>query len=152
MNDRAKALEEQASELKRQGDFFAAYVTRSELDRLYQESQVDEAERARNLSLIAFLAVQVEEQTEAERTARESLALYRGVAEPDQGKLALYTMILACVLAEAGKFDEAIAIGEEAIRIYAAVYGADDEFVLDRKAAIQRMREGDRRSYLERFF
>jgi len=57
--------------------------------------------------------------------------------------------MLAGVLAEEGKFQEAIAFAEQGRELYAAFLGDTDSYVQKRRADIDRMRRGNIGSYLD---
>ena len=142
-------LEEQARRLKQAGHYPAALFLRLDLERRHIEAGTSNKDRARNLNWIAYLAVQTDRFSVAERAARKCLELYAPTAKASDPALATYTSMLAAALAEARQFDEAVEYGETAIRLFSES-GHDDAIVQHRRADVARMRNGDTRPYVER--
>ena len=123
---------------------------RLEIEQRKDQTQTGPAEQAKNLNWIAFLAVCAGDLEEAERAAKKCLEVYRIASSEKNEKYATYVMMLAMVLAESGKFDEAIAHGEEAVALFSQLHDEGDSFVEFRKHDIQRMRAKELPPYLER--
>src|SRR4051794_28633029 len=111
-------LEREARELKASGKHGDALRLRQEIERGHDRDGVGPVERAVNLNYMAFLAVCVGDLDEAIRAARKCLEVYRTASTEKNEKCATYLMMLSCVLAESGKFDEAIRHGEEAVAVF----------------------------------
>jgi len=148
--DTAREVEDEARELKWNGNLTGALVLRKRLELMLNRVNAPAARQATNLNWRAFLAICVGDLSEAERAARRTLLLYRPVAGDRDERLATYVMMLACALAERRKFSEATAHAEEAIAMFRRHHGADSQFVKDREAAIARMRIQDTHHYIER--
>jgi hypothetical protein len=143
-------LERQAQELKCvHRDYAGALRLRLELERLHGQTGGSVTRQARNLNMMARVAVHAGAFGEAERAARKCLELYRPLAIGSDERLATYLMMLAVVLAEAGKFGEAVVHGERAVAIFTANHGERDSFVADRRRDIERMRAEDTPPYLD---
>lgn len=153
MKDEA-ALQEmvrKATQLKLTGDYAGALSLRLELEQLHDKSNVSVEKRTANLNLIAFLAVHSGKLVEAERAARKCLGLYRPVTDAHNEKLSTYINMLACILAEEGRFEEAIANAEEAVVIFSDNHGENSTFVQYRRRDIERMRtKNTQQPYLDR--
>jgi tetratricopeptide (TPR) repeat protein len=144
-------LEKQARQLKQAGRYSDALLLRLEFERRQIEAETPNRDRARNLNWIAYLAVQTDRFSVAARAARKCLELYAPTATANDPVLASYTFMLAAVLAEARQFDEAVAYGETAIRLFSES-GHDAAFLEHRRADVARMRNGDTQPYLERSY
>jgi len=143
-------LEKEAQDLKEAGDYFGALRLRLKLEQKHQQINECQTQQSRNLNYIAFLAIHTGNVNEAERAARRCLELYRPIAKTHDEKLATYVMMLACVLAESRKFEEAVTIGEEGVAMYAKILGKSNSYVQDCEKRIERMRHNDTRPYLDR--
>lgn len=141
-------LEEEAQRLKGAYDYSGALQARLKLEQLHRQFNEPPVQQSKNLNFIAFLGVHTRNLDEAERAARLCLELYRAVAEKKDEKLATYIMMLAAVLAENRKFEEAVIFGEEAVALFARNHGDNDSFVQYRKRDVERMRNKDTRPYL----
>ena len=64
--------------------------------------------------------------------------------------LATYLMMLACVLAEAGRFSEAVPYGEEALSLSGRLYGEQSELVEFWAKDVECMRQGEVRPYIDK--
>jgi hypothetical protein len=140
----AEDLERQAQNLKWvQRDYVGALHLRLELERLHGRTGASVTQQVKNLNMMAHVAVHAGALGEAERAARKCLELYGPLATDNDERLATYLMMLACVLAERGKFEEAVVHGEQAVAIFRVNHGEQDSFVAYRKLDIERMRAKD---------
>jgi hypothetical protein len=98
---------------------------------------------------VCYKSLRDGDRAKAERAARRCLTTCRDTAVGAE-RYATYLFMLAAVLAECGKFDEAIAYGEEAVALFGRLYGESDSFVEFRKRDLQHMRDGVLRRYIER--
>jgi hypothetical protein len=150
MSRMAQALERRAQELKQVArDHAGALRLRIELEQLHEQCCAGVGERVRNLNYLARAAVFAGQLGEAERAAHKCVELYRPVAAENDETLATYLMMLSCVLAGGGEFDEAVVYGEEAVAIFARNHGERDGFVVDRRRDIRSMRNYEVRRYLD---
>lgn len=148
--DILEELDSKARQSKQLGRFAEAMTLRQELERHQDQIVADPAERAKNLNQLAFVAAIGGDPSEAVRAAQKCLSNYMQVPKRRDETLATYVMMLAYVLAESGRFCEAVAYGEEALELFMAIYGKENDFVVSRAKDIQCMRIGEARSYLER--
>lgn len=151
MQDRnAEWIVSEARRLKGVGKFVEAKLLRTELERIHDQSAADATVRVSNLNMLAFLATCSGDLAEAVRAAEKCLSIYREMPHRRDEKLATYLMMLACVLAEAGRFVDAVAHGEEAFSLFRRCYGEKDEFTQFRARDVECMRRGEVRHYIER--
>lgn len=143
-------LEKRSFDLKISGDYSGALQLRLELELLHSQLNSNPSRQSRNLNQIAYLGVHLGKLREAERAAGRCLEIYRPISVAPDETLATYLFMLAAVLAESGKFDEAVSVGEEAVAIFAERHGEDSSFVQFRKKDIMRMRNKDTAPYLDR--
>jgi tetratricopeptide (TPR) repeat protein len=136
----AQDLQSEARRLKAVGDYAGALRLRLQLERLHADGGASAVEQAKNLNQLAHVAVHTGAVQEAERAARKCVELYRPIALEHDETLATYMMMLSVVLAIAGKFEEAVRYGEEALETFKLNHGEHDSFVTDRKKDIERMR------------
>ena len=147
----AQDLERRAQDLKSgPRDYAGALRLRLELERLQQDDGATLVEKAGNLNQIAHVAVHAGRLAEAERAARQCVAIYRPLTTDRDERLATYLMMLSCVLAEGGQFEEAARVGEEAVAIFVLNHGEQDDFVAARWRDIGRMRASEPRPYLDK--
>lgn len=143
----ADDIEDSARQHKQNGDFATALELRLRSEQLIADCDADR--RSKNYNWIAFLGVHTGDLENAVRAARQSLELYSPlVAQPD-GRLATYTFMLACVLASAGHFDEAIVYGDHGVELYEKT-GHDPSYVAYCRRDVARMRECESGVYLDR--
>lgn len=151
MESRSTAqLREQAIRLNLEGDRAGALRLRLELEQRLQELGATVGEQTSNFNWIAFFAVCTGDLGEAERAAKECVELYRPRAGDRDEKWATYLMMLADILAERGKFEDAVPHAEAAVAIFAANHGEDSAFVQGCRRDLRRMRSRDGGQYLDR--
>jgi tetratricopeptide (TPR) repeat protein len=138
----ANELEDRASRLKGAGKYPEALAVRLELERVLAEANAPDRDQASNLNMIAYLGACIGRLSDAERAARKSLEIYAPVAKDSDAVLATYTGMLAAVLAESRKFDEAAEYGEKALSLFAQS-GHNTEFMKRRQADVARTRNRD---------
>ena len=143
----ADDIEDSARQHKQTGDFENALELRLRLEQLIADCDADRA--SRNYNWIAFLAVHTGDLQSAVRAARQSLELYSPLVDQPDPRLATYTFMLACVLASAGQFDEAVSYGERGIELYETT-GHDPSYVVFCRRDVARMRERESGVYLDR--
>jgi hypothetical protein len=144
-------LREQAIRLNLENDRAGALRLRLELELRLNELGATVVEQTSNLSWIAFFAVCTGNLGEAERAARRCVDLYRPQARGDRDeRWATYLMMLADILAEREKFEDAVPYAEAAVAIFAANHGEDSAFVQGRRRDVRRMRARDLGQYLDR--
>lgn len=143
-------IESDARQSKLLGRYAEARMLRAELERLHDQVGANLTEQVKNLNQLAFLAAACGEPAEAVRAAEKCLATYRRVPNGRDETLATYLMMLACVLAEAGRFCEAVLYGEESLSLFGRLYGEQSEFVEFRAKDVERMRQGEVRPYMDR--
>ena len=140
-------LEAAACEKKQAGDYAGALQDRLALEHLLIDTE--SYCRAINYNWIAFLSVHTGQLVDAERAARLSLALHSESTLTLDARLATYTFMLACVLATAGNYDEAMIYGDRGIELYHET-GHDSEYVSCRQRAVERMNNREPGVYLDR--
>lgn len=143
-------IESEALQSKLLGRYAEARALRAELERLHDQAGTDPTEQVKNLNQLAFLAAACAELPEAVRAAEKCLATYRHVPNRRDEVLATYLMMLACVLAEAGRFSEAVPYGEEALSLFGRLHGEQSEFVEFRAKDVESMRQGEVRPYIDK--
>ena len=141
LREKASRLKREASRLKREeGNLVGALETRLKLELIYDSFDSDVILKDNNLCQIANLAVHVGQFSEAERAARKSVSLTLPL---DDKRRANSLSLLSAVLAESGKFEEAVIYGEQSVKLRESLFGADSSYVKYRKADLQRMYEKD---------
>lgn len=155
--ERARELVNNAREMKHRGKYEEALAFRLEAERLYDRMGATTLERVNNLNFIAYLAACVDDPAEAVCAAEKCLAIYGNVSDRRDDvratsgeRRATYLSMMCFVLAEAGRFEEAIPYGEAALSIFIANHGPDNDFVRDRAADVECMRRREKREYLDR--
>ena len=143
----ADDIEDSARQHKNAGDFANALELRLQLEQLIADCDADR--RSKNYNWIAFLAVHTGDLQNAVHAARQSLELYSSLVDEPDPRLATYTFMLACVLASAGQFDEAILHGDRGIELYEKT-GHNPNYVSYRRRDVARMRERESCVYLDR--
>ena len=146
MNAEIKRLQAVVSSKKLSGDLVGALKARQELETIHDSIGIDSQLRIQNLNQLAILSVQIGDQSEAERSSGKSVFLSRDSSAETKANC---FMLRACVLAEFGKFEVAVDFAVQAIVIFESVYGPDNDFVLDRKNDLKRIREKRRVSFLD---
>ena len=143
----ADDIEDSARRHKQNSDFATALELRLRLEQLIVDCDADR--RSKNYNWIAFLAVRTGDLQNAVRAARQSLELYSSLVGQPDARLATYTFMLACALASAGQYDEAVSYGERGIELYEKT-GHDPSYVGFRRRDVARMRERETGVYLDR--
>ena len=143
----ADDIEASARQHKLTGDFATALELRLRLEQLIADCDADR--RSKNYNWIAFLAVHTGDLQNAVRAARQSLELYSSLVVQPDARLATYTFMLACALASAGHFEEAVAYGDRAVELYEKT-GHDPNYVAYRRRDVARMSECESGVYLDR--
>lgn len=138
----------------RQPDLAALYGEllkfRQDVERRQDQAGSPHATIASNMNRLAYYAACSGERAEAVRAAEKCLTHYRQVPTIREETLAAYLMMLAATLAEAGRFQEAVRNGEDALYLFVRNHGDHSEFVQFRSQDIECMRKGQTREYLER--
>lgn len=147
--DRIHSLELDARKLKSARNYSQALELRLQAESIYDSGLGASADAAMNLNSCTYLALCVENYSEAERLARKCLKVYQPKGEHDE-HLATYLFMLGAVLAERAKFDEAVPYCEKAIAIFAHNHGETASFVEYRRSDLQNMKNEIARRYIER--
>ena len=146
----ARCIRLQASTAKHERRFRDALRLRVELDALLTSIDAPLAERCSNLNMMAFLGLQIGDYATAERAARSCVELYQCVDEKKSESWATYLSMLASVLAETSRFDEAAGYEERALEIFEQNHGSASDFVKIVAAHLERMRSKSPGFYIER--
>ena len=136
--DTADDLIHHAQTRKFAGDYAGALQLRLQAEQLLASAPAEA--QASNYNMISFLAVNLRDLVEAERAARRALELYTATTDVPDWISATYTFMLASILATAGRFEEAVPIGETAIDMFVAT-DHNATFVDARRAELQHMRQ-----------
>ena len=158
-------LKSQSNDLKQQGRYQAALELRLEVQRLLRELGSPPNEMALNLNYMAILAAHAGNLDQAERAARECLAVFRPVRSPGKGgylklcdrcpdeKLGTYYEVLAWVLAERRQFEEAQASAECSLDYFmrSGLHEDGDDFIRGRKCILLRIRNRDTLPYFQSY-
>lgn len=151
MNDetiRDLQIRARAANLNR--DHANALALRQEVERLQMAEGTVATDVAKNLNWIAFFAVCVGDLAEAERAARRCVEVFATVPNGASETMATYLSMLSGVLAESGKFGEAVLFGDRAVSIFAANHGDDSQFVKYGRLDVDRMRREEPGPYVDR--
>jgi len=149
MQNELLEMQERARQLKATGDTAGALRIRKQLEEGLSWCGAEPLVQANNLNQIAFLEMCARNLAGAERAARRCLEIYSPVAREVAERIATYKWMLAGVLAESQKFEEASRMAGEAIEIFAKNHGYDDGFVVDRRTDLEAMRNGQVREYID---
>lgn len=150
MTEEMSTLERKAYALKDAGDYPGALALRLRLEQMQSQSDESPTVRALNLNYIAYLGVHTGNLIEAEAAARRCLEFYKPIEKADNERLATYLMMLASVLAEARKFEEAVIYGEQALKAFAYNHKDNDRFLQDTRKRVERMRNKGAGPYLDK--
>lgn len=148
--DLLDAIDCRARDFKFYGRFEEALCARLTLEKAYERSGTERTFQAANLNWIACLAMQLNRRSTAERAARKCVEIYSPICTPNDEKLATYYSMLAAVLAESLKFEEAVDFYKKSIDIFENNHGSDSEFVRDRKSDLNDIRNHQIKYYIER--
>ena len=148
-HDTITELEMSATHHKTIGKPRESYTYRLKLEKLYDKLPGYAGERVENLKYLAVLAVYCNELEQAERAARKCLELYLPHAK-DLELLATFRWMLAVVLAENRKFDEAVPYGMQALVHYIQAHGERSLFAKTCQRDLERMKNKDAGQYLDR--
>ena len=132
-------LHSRRSDLKHEGRFAEAIPIQQEILKHAQQSRrVLDVSNAWNL--LSHLLQANGQLSEAEEAARQALSTYANESLPRLETLATYEMKLALILAEQGRFEEAVPVGELAIKHFSDFHDQQSDFLKARKDDVGSMK------------
>lgn len=140
--ERVNDLSRRAGELKLARDFTGMLPLREEIASILEEAGADPKRVANALNYLAALNLQLKRYSVAETYARRSVFYYEEHGAEDREALATYVQLLAWILAFQGRYEEAIPCAERAIAEYSVFHTPDDDFLTQRKAELEDLRNG----------
>lgn len=120
------------------------------LEKIQEESEPDVGRRALHLNRIASVALRLHRYPEAERAARKCVEIHLAAGLPIDTRYATYLGMLAGVLAERGKLDEAVPFQRESNAIHERFLEPDSSFLMWRRIDLLHMQQGRIGKYIGR--
>jgi|GEM_PF-3253444 len=148
-SDTLNEIEDEARRAK-WTDWKRALRLRLELDELLDQFSDKPARQANNLNQLAWLAAHCDDSDLAVWAAEKCVAIYSQIPDRSNSALATYLMMLASMLAEADRFEEAIPCAQSATALHADLLGETNDFVVACRQRIEDMRNQVVRHYIDR--
>lgn len=145
-----RAMLEEGSRLKDARQRAEALELWLQLEKIQDEHEPDARQRCLHLNRIAYLSLCCSRWAEAERAARKCVELYRSAELPFLKGLPTYLSMLAGVLAERGKFDEAVPFQREANELHKQFLDPDSSYLIWRHIDLLDMQRGKVGRYIDR--
>jgi tetratricopeptide (TPR) repeat protein len=164
--NRIRDLKSRGFDLKDQERYQDAIKSFRDVQGILDEEHASPKRKAMNLNYIAFLAYLARDLEQAEQAARDYLTTYepflspgqdiRSVSIPDDPhpaeSLGTYYGMLAGILAERRKFEEAEPYAERSLECFLAsgIHNDNSPFILSRKGILSRIRNRDTNPYFDK--